>query len=386
MNPLQRLYRTKLALLATVFVAVGLALLVLANWLGHTTASGMLVDLLREIGTALFAGGVVLVGFEYVDRRDGEERANRRLRKMLTEEAPAIRDAVIRGFAFKGDDLARVAKVSSPAVLDQIAQNVLAIQLGDRDLAVDAYTDLRAQVIQAPERWHDVHVSATLSPWEQGPRSGRGAMFVATVRWEYRVAPASPMLRFASVSDPAEYRELLRDPTTTGVWYFDPSGGLDGGSSEAFAVVDVSVDGRPQATRRTQRAGAQTYTANIGARDDQHPGKVTISYTYRTLVQRHSHLLYLDISRPTKGFEVDFWYGGAGIQYVNVADSIASSRPTRIRRSAASVPTPSVSVAFDGWLFPKSGVAFVWVLKDELLHPQDNGATGPHPKIAGKGP
>jgi len=49
----------------------------------------MLVDLIREVGTTLFAGGVVLVGIEYVDRRDGDERANRRLRKVVIEEAPA---------------------------------------------------------------------------------------------------------------------------------------------------------------------------------------------------------------------------------------------------------------------------------------------------------
>jgi hypothetical protein len=30
-------------------------------------------------------------------------------------------------------------------------------------------------------------------------------------------------------------------------------------------------------------------------------------------------------------------------------------------------PSPSIQVAFDGWVFPKSGVAFVWVLDEELV-------------------
>jgi hypothetical protein len=86
---------------------------------------------------------------------------------------------------------------------------------------------------------------------------------------------------------------------------------------------------------------------------------VRVSYTYRTLVQRHGRLLYLDISQPTKGFEAEFWYGGSGIRHVNVVGSIASSQPSRLVRSPDSVPAPSVTVGFDGWLLPKSGVVFV---------------------------
>ena len=91
-----------------------------------------------------------------------------------------------------------------------------------------------------------------------------------------------------------------------------------------------------------------------------------ISYTYRVLVQRHGHLLHLDIARPSRGLKVKFWYGDCGIRYVNVLDYIASSRPVRISRTPASEPTPRVEVGFDGWVFPNAGVAFVWVLDNEL--------------------
>jgi hypothetical protein len=39
----------------------------------------------------------------------------------------------------------------------------LGLRLGDAALAHDAYTDIRNQVIRAPERWHDVSVSVELS-------------------------------------------------------------------------------------------------------------------------------------------------------------------------------------------------------------------------------
>lgn len=44
------------------------------------------------------------------------------------------------------------------------------------------------------------------------------------------------------------------------------------------------------------------------------------------------------------------------------ADSPASRLP-------ASGPTPSIALRFDGWILPKAGVAFVWVLDSEMAPP-----------------
>lgn len=52
--------------------------------------------------------------------------------------------------------------------------------------------------------------------------------------------------------------------------------------------------------------------------------EVTLSYTYRVLVQRHGHLLYLDVPRPATGVRVRLDYTTAGIRRVNVLDYFAS--------------------------------------------------------------
>lgn len=59
-------------------------------------------------------------------------------------------------------------------------------------------------------------------------------------------------------------------------------------------------------------------------------------------------------------------YGGCGIRHVNVLDYIASSRQPGLFRLPVSGPTPSIALRFDGWLLPKAGVAFVWVLEREM--------------------
>jgi hypothetical protein len=191
-------------------------------------------------------------------------------------------------------------------------------------------------------------------------------MFVTTVRWEYRVTLSSPVLRFACVSDQDEYRELTHDPTATAAWYFEPAHGLDGASPDAFELVQCTVDGKPYAARRTTKRGSQVYTVNLGPELVAAQQEVAVAYTYRTLVQQHGHLIHLDLVRPTKGFKATLSYGGCGIRYVNVLDYIAGAEQPRLARLEASDPTPSVEVVYDGWIFPKGGVGFVWVLESEM--------------------
>jgi hypothetical protein len=364
MNPLQRLYKTKFTLLAVVSTAIGAASVFLAHWATAQPGWAWVQSWpVNDVGLALLTTGLFGVLFQYVGQRDAEEDAVQRLRTVLHETAPDIRDAVVEGFAFTPGSLTNVA---SPETLDRVVENCLAIRLKDKALATDIYADLREQIIGASERRYDVNASIALSPWEHGPKSGKGAMFVATVTWEYRVTPSSPVLRFSCVSDLEEYDEVRRDPTSTATWYFEPIAGLKGSSDEAFQLVQVAVNGKAQAMRRTTRVGSQVYTVNIKDDFKSQPHEVTISYTYRVLVQQNGHMLHLDVSRPTKGLRIQLAYGGCGIRYVNVLDYIASSTQPRVSRLPASGPTPSVDVSFDGWVLPKAGVAFVWVLDSEM--------------------
>ncbi|WP_199845124.1 MULTISPECIES: hypothetical protein [Streptomyces] len=362
-SPLERLYKTKLALLSTIVTAVGAALMVFAHWASGSAAVTWLNNLpVMDVGSALFTTGLIAIIFAYIDQKDAETLANERLRKILKEEAPAIRDAVVDGFAFAPEALTNVASVKT---LDRIIENTLGIRLGNQELAADAYRDLKEQVIGARQRWEDAHVSVALMPWKNGPTTGKGSMFVATISWEYRFIPVSPVLRFSCVSDLDTFRELSVDPTSTATWYFGRNSGLHAASPEVFELVRVAVNGKDQGIRRSVRKEGQVFTCTL---DDELDRKdaVTISYTYRVLVQRHGHVLHLDLAQPTKDFRAELWYGDCGIRRMNVIDYLSGPRQPRYRHLDASDPSPSVEVAYEGWTFPKGGVAFVWVLEDEM--------------------
>ncbi|MEQ3551769.1 hypothetical protein WIS52_14945 [Pseudonocardia nematodicida] len=356
-DSLQRLYETKLAFLATVFTLLGAGLLVLGHLDSQVEALSWLRSLpVTDLGSALFTTGLIAVVFEYLDSKDSEQRATVRLRRVLEEQAPAMRDAVIAGFAFDASDLKRV---SSPEVLDRVTRNSLAIQLGDQPFADAVYENLKAQALRAGERWHDLRVTIDLSPWNGRGRKGSTPLYVATMRWEYSVVPSTNVRRFACVEGGREYRDLLQEPASTFAWRFTPVNGLRADQPEAFELVQFSVDGDERPIRRTAREGSQLYSVSIGKAAVEANARVRLSYTYRTLLRSDGHLLYFSLSQPTEDARIDLRYGDTNITAVRVLDFFGGSK-TSVLRAPETLPEPSVAVELDGWALPGSGLAFVW--------------------------
>ena len=365
-NALQRLYKTKLALLATISTIAGLALIILSRWLSTRPGWAWYAGVINDVSAGLFSIGLLGIFFQYIGAADQEQRDDDRMLRMLKRTVPDFRDAVVDGFAFAPESLTSVA---SPKTLDRIIENCLAIQLDDAELAKDAYNDLREQVLRVRPRLYDARVSVTLSPWEDRSTAEPDAMFTTTVRWEYRVVPDSAYLRFACVSDPSEYRALLDDPSFAIVWLLRPDADLPASSTDAFELIQCTVDGRSRPSRRAVSRKGQVVTVALGEHPvtGSHPKPVTVAYTYRTVVRQRGHLLHLDISQPTKGLHVEFAYKGCGISSMSVLDYVAGAQQPHITELPPDDPTPNVEIGYDGWVFPKGGVAFVWMLKSELV-------------------
>lgn len=364
-DPLDRLYRTKLALLATLLAFSGLTLLALGHWTQGAPGWQWLANWpIIDIGSGLFTTGLLGVALQYFDAQDSEVRATQRLERVLAAAAPAMRDAVIAGFAFQPDDLARVA---TDETLDKIIVNGLAIRLGDTSFAGEIYQDVRQQAIGIPERLHDARTTIRLSR-ETGQDSGRALMFVTTVHWEFTVVPTYQTRRFICLSERQEFRDLDQDTVATSARYIKPQPGVDAGAKEVFELVEFTVDGETRPIRRTAKPGSQTYSVNLGKDIVETAQPVAVAYTYRTITPVNGHLLQLRVDQPTKGLSVELDYSDTDLVSVTVLDFIASSQRTRIAQTPPSLPGKVVAVDFDGWVFPRSGVAFVWS-SDAFLRP-----------------
>ncbi|WP_130348432.1 hypothetical protein [Herbihabitans rhizosphaerae] len=323
-----------MALFATIMAAVGLGLSAVSQLPGVKDVAVLPV---KDIGGGLFTTGLVILVVDYLISRN-----------------------LIMAFLADPDAMNRIA---SPDMVDRIIESGLDSRLNDPVLARDLYTDLREHVIDVDERRYDTHVSITLTPWQNGPAEGEGAMFVATVRWDYRVTGRTGVHRFACVGDAGEYRQLLRDPTVTKVVHMDPRTGLDPGAADVFELVEFTINGVSQRIEHRRRDGGQVFSAES---PDVGGGERHVSYTYRALTPRHGHLFYIDIDRPTHGIRADFTHHDCGIRYVNVPDFLGSPRDPWVHRSPETSSTSVISLSHDGWILPKTGITYTWTLHDEL--------------------
>ena len=250
--------------------------------------------------------------------------------------------------------------------MDELAVNSLGMRFGDTAFGREVYGDIKHQAITAEERWYDARVDATLGI----PRVRSIApnpFFDLLVRWEYTVVPKHRFRKFAVVSDRQRYDQMVAERGETSVW-FKPSGtGLDVTDEASFALVEFSVNGSSVSIERTADTHSQIYTVDIGEDIVTAQQPVVMSFTYRSRLRRDGHMVHFDVDRPTKGFELELNYQDAGIAKMKLVDFISSTRRARVSEAPDVAGVKKYTMSYDGWVLPRAGVAFVWILEDESL-------------------
>ena len=356
-----RLRKTKAALLAVSFTLAGILLMMLNAWLVPLQLGDwrwLHALPLGELGGTLFGAGLLSTFFEYAFRRDQERAVTERFRQTIREEAPALRDAVIEAFRFDRQDVARIA---TPELLDDLARTSLGLRFGDPAFGREVYSDIRHQAIAAEERWYDARVDATLGI-PRGRSSAPTPFFDLRVRWEYTVTPRHRFRKFAVVSDRQRYDQLVAERGETSVWYRRPVPGLAVSDPEVFALEQFTVNGTPVPLTRQVDEVSQVYTVDLGKQVIQQEQAVVISFSFRTRTLRSGHVVHLDIDRPTRGLDVELRYDPEQVGQMRILDFASIGEGGRLTQ----VPnTPTLRYRYDGWLFPRAGMVFVWTLPDE---------------------
>ena len=361
-----RLRKTKAAFLATALTLAGVLLIMLNGWLSGLNLgdwSWLHALPLGELGGTLFGAGLLGTLFEYSFRKDQEAATTRQFRQIIHDEAPAMRDAVIEGFRFNTDDLERIA---TPKLLDELAVNSLGMRFGDVAFGREVYGDIKHQAITAEERWYDARVDATLGI----PRVRSYApnpFFDLLVRWEYTVVPKHRFRKFAVVSDRQRYDQMVAERGETSVWFKPAGTKLDVTDLDNFALIEFAVDGELLKITRTTDEHGQVYTVDVGEAVVEAEQPVVMSFTYRSRLRRDGHMVHFDVDRPTKGFELELNYQDAGIAKMKLVDFISSTRRARVSEAPDVAGVKKYTMSYNGWVLPRAGVAFVWILEDESL-------------------
>ncbi len=343
-----RLRKTKAALLAVSLTLAGILLIALNSWLDQLSLgnfSWLLSIPFGELGGILFGAGVLSTLFEYSFRKDQEAATAEQFRAIIKEQAPAMRDAVIEGFAIHPDDLKRVASLE---LLDTVAENVMGIRLNDNEFASEIYREVRDQAIRAPERWKDVQVNIRLSSALE--RSiGDTPLFDITVEWEYTTIPSHPVRKFACVSNRDEYNELITDIPATMAWYMTPERGLNASSKEHFELLAFSVDGNDIPIRRTEKKNGQTYSVKLDDDITATDRSVRLRYVLHAVTPKWGHRLHLASPQPAKGFSLTLDYTNTDIADLRISDKVVSGEAVHISSLPAGANARTRSIDVPGW-------------------------------------
>jgi hypothetical protein len=368
-DTLERIHALKTTIVALLALGIGVALLALARAIADNAGWDWLSFWpLGELGSILVGAGLLGIVWDYFDSKDKEARDTERLRRVLAEAAPDLRDAVVEGFAVNSDDLKRVA---TPELLDSIASNALGLRLSDNEFAREIYAELVENVIGAPERWHDVDVRIRLSSTAESTANG-GALrevpfFAITVTWEYSVIPSSPVQRFACTSSREEFHDLISDIPSTSTWFMTSRPGFVASERDSFELLQYSVDGEERSIRRSARKAGQTYSVRVGD-DIVRDGRMArVRHTYRTITPTYGHLLMIAIAQPAKGLTLTLDYTDAeGVAAMRVSDLVSSAQRPRLSRLPDTAEAREISLDVPGWILPQAEVSFVWTLSDEM--------------------
>lgn len=153
----------------------------------------------------------------------------------------------------------------------------------------------------------------------------------------------------------------------TSVWFKPAGTKLDVTDLDNFALIEFAVDGEPLKIIRTTDEHGQVYTVDVGEAVVEAEQPVVMSFTYRSRLRRDGHMVHFDIDRPTKGFELELNYQDAGIAKMKLVDFISSTRRARVSEAPDVAGVKKYTMSYDGWVLPRAGAAFVWILEDESL-------------------
>ena len=176
------------------------------------------------------------------------------------------------------------------------------------------------------------------------------------------MVPKHRFRKFVVVSDRQRYDELVAQRGETSVWCRRPTPGFDVSDPTVFTLEQFTIDGVDVAFQRYADSTSQVYVVDLGDEVIRAGKPVMVAFRFRTTVSREGRSFHLGIDRPTKGLEVGLTYDPAAVGQVPLMDFASRADGGRVSDEP---DTAAVRYRYDGWLFPRAGLVFVWTLPSE---------------------
>ncbi|MDD5100530.1 MAG: alanine racemase, partial [Syntrophales bacterium] len=184
--------------------------------------------------------------------------------------------------------------------------------------------------------------------------------FRVTTHVEYTKAIRNPVFMIGCALDNEQLAAFFEDRRCEYRWLLNPGEGLS--PDRDFRVNRVRIDGEDIPLIRTEntKRGCEVWCGSEELRKKvSRQARIEIEIETKQLKSNRLFSAYLVY--PTRGMEISFQYGGTGIRNVREVGFFAGKHPYP-ETSREEGESLTLRLGNDAWIFPTSGVTFVWDL------------------------
>lgn len=202
---------------------------------------------------------------------------------------------------------------------------------------------------------YDIEISEA-SP-ENGKRK-QGEFFRVLTRVEYTKALREPVFMIGCAMNNEQLEALFAEKRCEYRWLLNL--GDEAVTERDFRIERVTIDGEVIPILRSENTGRGL---EVWCGDDLLKRKlnrpVRFAFEIATKKSKENNLFSVYVVYPTRGLEISFRYEKANLRRVREVSYFAGKHPyPRVTREQGRCTT--LTIADDEWIFPNSGVTFIW--------------------------
>lgn len=258
-----------------------------------------------------------------------------------------------------------VMKLYSDERIEEIGRRALSQLFRDDDFGRDLFDTVRTRVKRVDERWYDYRSSFIIEP--SNVEDLRDKYYDVTCVMEYRKRIHTDKLFFRVVDSVGEQEKYVWRPDTELCFLNSRPPERNLFDDDFFLVSDVRLQSTGLEIKRdTNDLGDNVFYVDIPQEFQRstEPQKILLKFHLKS--RKRGHLMSQGPIVPTKNVLITLSHRGTDIGRVRMIGFFASGTPPTYMTIPNEKDPHEYHVSVDGWVLPRSGVVFVWALKDEL--------------------
>lgn len=321
---------------------------------------------LKLFGETFIVGGIITATYEYIVReetyREMTQEIHNEIEKAMVQESNKLEKKMplYVAHALMVDKEVQ-KKILASTKINEIISTCLSTKLGE-DMTKDLFEGVIHPVISGFEHgaqrvMYNYNLHARLQKREDNNKNKFYEFYLSI---EYRHILKIPQLKFVCLTSRKEFDTCLKDPLFTYVYYLPVSNFC----GEMFDVPSATIQCEGEILALDKIVEEENTSLKKIKMDHselpQYMGKICkLFYRIHTIIRRDGHMFFVRIKHPVKDFRAVFDAGNTDIKGLYVSDQFVCSGGSMLENgSTDSKILKTVSV--DGWVFPNSGVTFVW--------------------------